>query len=38
MVPEVELRYIPRSFAVEPRIRVTVFRDEGSAILDVLQA
>ncbi|HEY2889355.1 MAG TPA: hypothetical protein VGJ31_01950 [Dongiaceae bacterium] len=35
MVPEVELRYIPRSFAVEPRIRVTVFRSEGSAILDV---
>ncbi len=35
MVPEVELRYIPRSFAVEPRIRVTVFREGGSAILDI---
>lgn len=35
MVPEVELRYIPPSFAIERRIRVTAFRDEGSAILDI---
>jgi len=35
MIQEVELRYIPRSFALESRIRVTVFREGGSAILDV---
>lgn len=35
MAPEVELQYIPRSFSVEPRVRVTVFRDKGSAILDI---
>ena len=35
MTPEVELHYIPRSFSVEPRVRLTVFRDCGSAILDI---
>jgi hypothetical protein len=35
MTPEVDLQYIPRSFSVEPRVRVTVFRDQGSAILDI---
>jgi hypothetical protein len=35
MLPEVELQYIPRSFSIEPRIRVTIFRDQGSAILDI---
>jgi hypothetical protein len=31
----VQLRYIPRSFNVQPRVRVVVFRDRGSAILDI---
>jgi hypothetical protein len=35
VTPEVELQYIPRSFSVEPRVRVTVFRDTGSAILEI---
>jgi len=35
MQPEVELRYIPRSNAVEPRVRLIVFRNQGSAILDI---
>jgi len=35
MVVEVDLRFIPRSFSTEPRVRVTVFRDCGIAILDV---
>ncbi len=35
MTPEVELHYIPRSYTIEPRVRVIVFRDQGSAILDI---
>jgi hypothetical protein len=35
MVPDVELRYIARNFAVEPRLRVMIFRDEAAAILDI---
>ena len=35
MVTDVELRYIARSFVVEPRLRVTIFRDEATAILDI---
>ncbi len=35
MQPEVEPSYIPRSFSVEPRIRLIVFRDCGSAILGI---
>jgi len=38
MQPEVDLRYIPRSGTVGPRVRLTVFRDTGSAILDLSHA
>ena len=31
----VQLRYVPRSFNIQPRVRVVVFRDRGSAILDI---
>ncbi len=33
--PQVDLRYIPRSESAGPRVRLTVFRDKGSAILDL---
>jgi hypothetical protein len=35
MVPEVDLQFIPRRNSVEPRVRVTVFRECGIAILNV---
>jgi hypothetical protein len=35
MNPQVELRYIPRRFHLEPRIRLTIFRSGGVAILDI---
>ena len=35
MEAEVQLRYIPRSSDTEPRVRLTVFREKGSAILDI---
>ena len=35
MKPEVTLHYVPRSFSVDPHIRVTVFRESGSAILEI---
>jgi hypothetical protein len=35
MVPEVELEFLPRAYSLEPRVRVTVFRDSGPAILDI---
>jgi hypothetical protein len=35
MQPEVELRYVPRSNGLEPRVRLIVFRNQGSAILDI---
>jgi hypothetical protein len=34
-VPDVELRYIPRSGSLEPRIRLTIFRSGGCAFLDI---
>ena len=34
-IPEVELRYIPRSGSLEPRIRLTIFRTGGCVSLDV---
>jgi hypothetical protein len=33
--PQVELRYIARTANLEPRIRLTVFRDSGSVLLDI---
>jgi hypothetical protein len=33
--PKVTLQYIPRSFLIQPRVRVTIFRDCGSAVLDI---
>ena len=33
--PQVELRYIPRSGNLEPRIRLTVFREGGCVLLDI---
>jgi hypothetical protein len=35
MTPAVELRYIPRRHHLEPRIRLTIFRSAGVAILDI---
>ena len=33
--PQVELRYIPRSARLEPRIRLTIFREGGCVMLDI---
>ena len=33
--PQVDLRYIPRSANLEPRIRLTVFRASGCVMLDI---
>jgi hypothetical protein len=33
--PHVDLRYIARSANLEPRIRLTVFRDTGCVMLDI---
>jgi hypothetical protein len=33
--PQVELRYIPRSANLEPRVRLTVFRKSGCVLLDI---
>ena len=33
--PQVDLRYIARSANLEPRIRLTIFRDTGCALLDI---
>jgi hypothetical protein len=35
MTPEVTFRYIPRSLIGDPHIRVTIFREYGSAILEI---
>jgi hypothetical protein len=35
MTPVVTLSYIPRSFTGDPHIRVTIFRECGSAILEI---
>ena|SRR6266576_3637105 len=35
MQTKVELEYIPRSFYEEPKVRLMVFREHGSAILDI---
>jgi hypothetical protein len=32
---KVELEYIPRSFRGEPKVRLMIFRERGSAILDI---
>ena len=34
-VEKVELEYIPRSFHGEPKVRLIIFRERGSAILDI---
>ena len=34
MKPKVEIEYIPRSFYEEPKVRLIIFREGGSAILD----
>jgi hypothetical protein len=31
-VEKVELEYIPRSFYEEPKVRLVIFRERGSAI------
>ena len=33
--PQVELRYIPRSASLEPRIRLMIFRESGCVMLDI---
>ena len=33
--PQVELRFIPRSARLEPRVRLTVFRNSGCVLLDI---
>ena len=33
--PQVDLRYIARSAHLEPRIRLTIFRDTGCVLLDI---
>ncbi len=33
--PLVELRYIPRTANLEPRIRLTIFRESGCVLLDI---
>lgn len=33
--PQVELRYIPRTGNLEPRIRLTIFRESGCVLLDI---
>ena len=33
--PQVDLRYIARSANLEPRIRLTIFRDTGCVLLDI---
>ena len=33
--PQVELRYIPRTGNLEPRIRLTIFRAGGCVLLDI---
>ena len=35
MLTKVELEYIPRSFHGEPIVRLIIFRERGSAILDI---
>ena len=35
MPPQVELRYIPRSANLEPRIRLVIFRRSGCVMLDI---
>jgi len=33
--PQVDLRYIARSASLEPRIRLTIFRETGCVMLDI---
>ena len=33
--PQVDQRYIPRSANLEPRIRLTIFRESGCVMLDI---
>jgi hypothetical protein len=35
MLTKVELEYIPRSFYEEPKVRLMIFRERGSAILEI---
>ncbi len=35
MQTKVELEYVPRSFYEEPKVRLMIFRERGSAILEI---